>query len=377
MSRLAASRASDLFGAGDAESYNGNMIVAGIDEAGYGPLLGPLVVGCCAFELGNLTGEDAAGTSADANARGAADALASSEGSGVSLETPDAPCVWQRLRKFVGKTRSRSGQKLHINDSKLVYSPAGGLKELERAVLALAACSGGWPASLDALLARVAPDAAAHLGRHPWYQAAADESFPVEQPALPLQLFVKGLRGDMDRTATHCVHLGAKVTPERQLNQMFDATRNKSNVLFSLAAGHIDHLLRAYGRQDLVIVCDRQGGRGHYGSLLRLMFEDWSLQIVRETDGRSDYVLSQDGHAVRLTFREKAEAQCLPVAAASMLSKYLRETMMRRFNAYWRQHLPDLRPTAGYYSDGVRFLNDIDIKRREMGVTDAELIRSR
>jgi ribonuclease HII len=80
---------------------------------------------------------------------------------------------------------------------------------------------------------------------------------------------------------------------------------------------------------------------------------------------------------VRLIFTEKAEAQCLPVAVASMLSKYLREAMMRRFNAWWRQHLPDVAPTAGYYGDGVRFLQDIDAKRRELAIPDADLIRSR
>ena len=126
-----------------------------------------------------------------------------------------------------------------------------------------------------------------------------------------------------------------------------------------------------------MIVCDRQGGRGHYGPLLRLMFDEWSLEIVREVEARSDYILHQRGHRVRITFCEKAEAQCLPVAAASMVSKYLREAMMRRFNAYWRQHRPELKPTAGYYGDGVRFLNDIDVKRRELGVTDHQLIRSR
>jgi hypothetical protein len=107
------------------------------------------------------------------------------------------------------------------------------------------------------------------------------------------------------------------------------------------------------------------------------MFDDWSLQILRESDGRSDYVLSRQGHDVRITFCEKAEAQCLPVAVASMISKYLREALMRRFNAYWRLHLPELHPTAGYYGDGVRFLNDIDLKRRELGVSDFDLIRSR
>ena len=99
-----------------------------------------------------------------------------------------------------------------------------------------------------------------------------------------------------------------------------------------------------------MIFCDRQGGRSHYGQLLRLMFEDWALEIVSETESRAEYRLMQKNAAVRIIFCEKAEAQCLPVAVASMLSKYLREALMHRFNAFWKGHLPTVEPTAGYYS---------------------------
>ena len=107
------------------------------------------------------------------------------------------------------------------------------------------------------------------------------------------------------------------------------------------------------------------------------MFPDWSLHIEQEQDAHSEYYLTNNGIVVRLHFREKAEAQCLPVAFASMISKYLREAMMRRFNSYWRTHLPDVAPTAGYYGDGTRFLCDIEHKRRELGISDEQLIRAR
>jgi hypothetical protein len=51
--------------------------------------------------------------------------------------------------------------------------------------------------------------------------------------------------------------------------------------------------------------------------------------------------------------------------------------MMRRFNAFWLQHVPGVEPTAGYYGDGTRFLTDIDMKRRELRIPDEHLVRSR
>jgi hypothetical protein len=322
------------------------MILAGVDEAGYGPLLGPLVVGCCAFRVNDVS--------------------------------PDQiPCLWSRLRGTVRRNRSKTGGKLHINDSKAVYTPSIGIKELERSVLALATQVHGWSETLPELLTRIAPDAAGDVDGYPWYIARAGEQFPLAQQGISVRLVANALAAEIAQKQTPCVYLAARLLCERQWNGMLNATRNKANALFSVAAIHLDKLLRTFGRQNLTIVCDQQGGRRHYGHLLRVMFNEWSLEVVDESDHRSEYRLIQDGHATRLIFMEKAEGQSLPTAAASMISKYLREAMMRRFNAFWLSHLPSLEPTAGYYTDGLRFLRDIQQKRTELGIADGELIRCR
>ena len=320
--------------------------MAGIDEAGYGPLLGPLVVSCAAFEV-------------------------SADGSG------DIPCLWKRLRKVVSRNKSKTGKKLHVNDSKLVYSPGVGLKELERAVLAFAGTC--WPGAkdLEQFLACVASHAVPDLMGHPWYLSNGEERFPIEQEAVGVNMFAHALVEEMKKGQARCVHMAARVVPEKQFNRMLDQTRNKGSALFSISAIHLDHLLRTFGHCDLTIICDQQGGRERYGHLLRLMFEEWALEIIKEEEGFREYRLARGGNAVKIVFCEKAEKQSMAVALASMLSKYLREALMRRFNAYWRAMLPELTPTAGYYNDGLRFLHDIELKRKELGIADEDLIRCR
>jgi hypothetical protein len=149
---------------------------------------------------------------------------------------------------------------------------------------------------------------------------------------------------------------------------------------FAAASDRANSALRtphsALSHEPVWIVCDKHGGRNRYAPLLQQRFPETLIEVRGESRQRSVYRWRREGHAVEAHFCAGGERH-LPVALASMVSKYLREVAMLAFNRFWSRRLPDLRPTAGYPTDAHRFRREIAAAQQALGMEDGVLWRSR
>ncbi|MHC4203633.1 MAG: hypothetical protein ACYSTT_03215, partial [Planctomycetota bacterium] len=160
-------------------------------------------------------------------------------------------------------------------------------------------------------------------------------------------------------------------------NKMVASVKNKANVLFSVTCSLIKSAYDNFSADDLQIVVDRQGGRVHYRKNLQRMFGDMELKILRESPATSSYELQAGGKAMRLHFVVGADRRFLPVSLASMVSKYLRELLISNLNRYFTGFSAELKPTAGYWKDGLRFIEEIKTNLPHVRFDSEKLIRSR
>jgi len=321
-------------------------VVAGIDEAGYGPMLGPLVVSAATFEL------------------------------------PDElknVCLWELLTDSICRRPSRKRRRLSICDSKKLYRRADDLIFLERAVLAiLYAGTGRLPKDLHQLLQTIAPELALQRLQYRWYNHE-NPTLPVTTTADDVRVAGQSVKRDLRDCNIKLTGLWAAPLLEEQFNQKVGQTRSKAAVLMGQTLTLMQKIIQAGKGQHVCIHVDRQGGRVNYQRILLRAFSRYSLTVEHETSHCSSYRLELPSrpHPLRIRFLQSGEDHHLPIALASMVSKYLRELFMRCYNAFWRSHKPDLAPTAGYYTDARRFLQDIQPVIRLLGIDPSRLIRCR
>lgn len=317
-------------------------ILAGIDEAGFGPLLGPLVVSSAAFSVEPaLLGED----------------------------------LWQVLGKSVGKSRKRLTGRLLIADSKKAYNRAEGLGHLERTSLAALECLGNRPADLAELLKLLCPDCLPRLADYPWHQDLQQcrLTSATGDMRIAANVFTDDLRahgGSLADLQTCCLDVA-------YFNRMVQNVRNKAQVLFIAVTQLIQRILSKFPDQEIAIQVDRQGGRTHYRENLLRSFPDMELTVLQEGEECSVYEMRDASRKVKLTFEIEADDRYLPVSLASMVSKYIRELLMDCMNAYFLKLDGGLKPTAGYWQDGQRFIAELRTRLPHLAIDTNRMIRCR
>jgi hypothetical protein len=318
--------------------------LVGVDEAGYGPNLGPLVISASAW-------------------------WTDSEPSDCDL--------YSRLRDAIVHEPIRAAQdaRIAIADSKKLYKPGGGLADLEYGVLsALAACQQNFDRWHD-VWESLAGGAGAHRQSLPWYEDFSID-LPVHADLHTIVRRTENFQTVAERAGVRLVALRSVAVFPQQFNQLVSQFDSKGAALTRLTLELLSGVFEHTAEETTLVVCDKHGGRNRYSEQLQEHFPEYLIEIHGEGRSQSIYRWGPPSQRVEIRFHSRGES-FLPAALASMASKYLRELAMLALNDFWRSQIPDLRATAGYPVDAKRFKSDIEDAQAALQIDDELLWRCR
>jgi hypothetical protein len=363
-------------------------ILIGMDEAGYGPNFGPLVVAATAWEVAEGSGFSVQGSgllqiAAPGDDRGLRIENGARQSVIRNLKSEIEYDLYRPLRNVVAK--SASERRIAIADSKVLYQPGAGLRQLERGVHAVLLALRQSLASWSQLVACCQADRDGHHQKLCWHDGF-DCALPVDATSEELVRLGARLARACDAAGVRPLAIRARLVFPAQFNELVEYYGTKGAALSHVTVGLLREVVGAVctpsevgatpTNSAIFAVCDKHGGRNFYAALLQHHFSEHWIEPVFESHSESRYEWGPPESRVQAAFRMNGE-RFLPTALASMTAKYFRELAMRPFNEFWCARVPGLRPTAGYPMDAHRFRKAIAATQRELGIDDHILWRRR
>jgi hypothetical protein len=371
-------------------------ILIGVDEAGYGPNYGPLAIAATAWRVAEERPE-IKGQSSEKSRRAGGFIPPAPTALAHSLH-PAAIDLYKLLKKIVARAPQEGKRRIAIADSKQLYKPGLGLRQLERGVLAaLMATTAEQANCVEHVKALLAATLADPRGRRHNLACHAGDDLPLPLDALAAEIceLAAMLRNGCAASGVTLLAIRAKLIYPAEFNELVDHHGTKgaalSHVTLELVREVVDAAMPgginppartlptdacSLPPEACHIALDKHGGRNRYGAILQHHFPDSWIETIDEGRSASRYRWIHRDSPVEAIFRVGGE-ELLPTALASMTAKYHREVAMRAFNDYWTAKLPGLKPTAGYPNDALRFRTEIEQLQQELGIDDRMIWRNR
>jgi hypothetical protein len=314
----------------------------GIDEAGYGPNLGPMVM-----------------TAVVAEAKSARNAP---KNAAIELD------LWRDLAATVDRAGGDPAR-LWVDDSKAILRGRKGRDQLERTCLAAVhAANRSLPQSFAELLCGLGVGVETNGDGHSdaelttWLDRdCAPRPWPDPEALSAAEKFVATAPLAPANEAWCITAIRSVVVGPRRFNAGLDAHGVKSAVHFDAFARLLEPLWAlAEDGVPTLVKSDKHGGRHYYMPGLSRCIPDAWIDRGPEGPESSSYTVRDRHRRLELCVMPRADASDGLVALASIVSKMVREIWMDIFNAFWQARVPGLRPTAGYHNDAHRFRNEIE-----------------
>jgi ribonuclease HII len=317
-------------------------IIAGIDEAGYGPKIGPFVLSSVVMD--------------------------------IPAKHHNEANIWHIFEDAVSDKIRKRGNRIVVNDSKKVYSQKSGLRLLEETVLSFIWSTKGQITKFSDLLKILSNYNEKVFDKYPWYKGK-DLDLPVASNVSAILNYADLIKHTISSQDANILDVKSIFLCAYEINRQMELRGNKSLLLFNNSVKLLKEIFERFGEREPKVLIDKHGGRNYYHKLLAESFEGCDVKAVSEGNPISTYKISNGRRKMNVSFAEGADSKHFPPALASMFSKYIRELFIRLFNAYWQEKVQDIKPTAGYPEDAKRFLSQIQNAKNKLGISDDILIR--
>ena len=233
-------------------------IIAGIDEAGYGPKIGPLVMTAVVMELP----------------------------AGCGHETD----IWHLLKEAISDTIQKRGKRIVVNDSKKTFSQKSGLRILEETVLSFIWSIRGRVTRFSDLLRLLSNHDEDVFDKYPWYKGK-DINLPVASNVSSLLQFADSIKKSIRQQNVNFHEFKSIFLCVHEINREIQCDRNKALLLFNNSLQHLKEIFHCFGEQEPRVLIDKHGGRNYYHQLLTKGFTGYSVNTISEGRCESTYTI--------------------------------------------------------------------------------------